>query len=288
MLTEMAEDDDSEDGETSDALHPYAAARAVLKVLYDTFLHYGNRGWSISPRKDGQDNFRSVGLGEAAARKALRLLVDKSLVEYRGTDSFVITDYGVSVSDHPSSLEHELPVPSSEPVPAAPILSNEVDLLGLDAIAAVVVNDALREIVTRDVVELVSAMRAGLAKCTIILGGSLLEAVLIDVLDRNRAVASSYMRKRRFPEDASLFDLINIAGDQRLLESPRYLLSPTSVAIAKAVTNHRDLIHPHAEARGRIRVDAATAQAIVHLLNVVVRDLAAAGERGDIDAYVEK
>jgi len=48
------------------------------------------------------------------------------------------------------------------------------------------------------------------------------------------------------------------------------------------------LIHPHSEARGRIRVDEATARAVLHLLTIVVRDLEEAKERGDIAAYETK
>jgi hypothetical protein len=121
-----------------------------------------------------------------------------------------------------------------------------------------------------------------------LLGGSILEGILVDVLDRNRALASSYMKKRRFPEEASLQDLIAIAGDSALLDPPRHLLTPTSIALANAVTDHRDLIHPHSEARRRILVDEATARAVVHLLTIVVRDLVEANERGDIAAYENK
>ncbi len=162
------------------------------------------------------------------------------------------------------------------------------DVRELENIATLVESEEVREIVVRDVAELKSALRHGMAKCALLLGGSILEAVLVDVLDRNRALASSYLKKRRFPDEASLPDLIAIAGDPTLLESPRHLLTPTSAAVARAVTDHRDLIHPHAEARGRIRVDETTAQAIVHLLSLVVRDLLEATERGDVAAYVNK
>jgi hypothetical protein len=158
----------------------------------------------------------------------------------------------------------------------------------LGSIEALMQSEELRALVVRDLAELEDAIRFGLAKSSLLLGGSILEGLLVDVLDRNRAVASSYLKKRRFPEEASLPDLIGIAGDAALLDAPRHLLTPTSVALAKAVTDHRDLIHPHAEARGRIRVDMATAQAVVHLLTVVVRDLNEAKQRGDIQAYVDK
>lgn len=99
-------------------LHPYAAARAVLKILHEIFLQHGHRNWSVSAATDGKPNFAHIGLDEEAATKALRLLVTKHLAEHRGTKGFVISDRGVSTSDHPKTLDFALPVPAqvaSEP-----------------------------------------------------------------------------------------------------------------------------------------------------------------------------
>jgi hypothetical protein len=181
--------------------------------------------------------------------------------------------------------------PAGAPEPAGTHQDMELDVADIGELARIeglMESDEMRAIVIRDLAELKHAIRFGLAKSILLLAGSILAGLLVDVLDRNRAVASSYMRKRRFPEDASLPDLIGIAGDATLLDANRYLLTPTSTALAKALTDHRDLIHPHAEARGRIRVDKATAHALVHLLGVVVRDLNEARQRGDVQAYVDK
>ena len=161
-------------------------------------------------------------------------------------------------------------------------------LAELSNVDALIENEQIREIVLRDIGELKNAIRWAMPKSILLLAGSILEGILVDVLDRNRAIASSCMKRRKFPEDASLQDLVAIAGDAAVVDSPRHLLTPTSLALAKAITDHRDLIHPHAEARGHIQVDDSTARGIVHLLNVIVRDLDAAKARGDIDAYVSK
>jgi hypothetical protein len=268
--------------------HPYNAARKVLKFLYDIFLKYGHRNWSISPIKDGKENFASVGLDGDTARQALRLLVSKNLAKFMGTDAFVITDYGVSACDHPDVLERELPIGRGDTGAVGERQSTNADLGALANVGDLLEDEDIRNIIARDIMELKVAANFGLAKSTLLLGGSVLEGILADVLDRNRAVASSYLKKRRFPEEASLQDLIRIAGDPAIVDSPRHLLTATSIALANAVTDHRDLIHPHAEARGHIRVDNTTAQSIVHLLSVVVRDLLEAKERGDIAAYADK
>jgi hypothetical protein len=278
----------AESATTTAAVHPYEAARRVLKVLHHYFLEHGNRLWSISPVKDGKNNFASVGLDADGATKAFQLLVSKGLAEYMGNAAFVITEYGVTACDHPSTLDHELPIPGKDSQGAAAAGPSNIHLGVLADIGQLVTGDSLREIVTRDIEELRNAVAAGLSKCVMLLAGSILEGVLVDVLDRNRALAASYMKKRRFPEDASLQDLVSIAGDAALLDAPRHLLTPTSVVLAHAVTDHRDLIHPHAEVRGRILVDETTARGVLHLLTVVARDLMEAKGRGDITAYENK
>ena len=146
----------------------------------------------------------------------------------------------------------------------------------------------LAGVVTRDLSELGRVTGVGGSKSSLLLCGSVLEAILVDVLDRNRAVAGSYMGRRKFPDDASLNDLIRIASDAKLIDDTRYLLSSTAAGMAGTITEHRDLIHPHAELRGRMRVDNATVEAMIHLLGLVVRDLAEAEARGDIAAYAAK
>ncbi len=87
--------------------HPYQIARRVLLDLHKVFLERGDQLWSVSPT-----GFHDIGIDEETARKALRLLATKKLVRYVATNSFVISDYGVSACDHPSTLERELPAPS--------------------------------------------------------------------------------------------------------------------------------------------------------------------------------
>ncbi|MBN8609159.1 MAG: hypothetical protein J0L92_01140 [Deltaproteobacteria bacterium] len=149
-------------------------------------------------------------------------------------------------------------------------------------------DEALHRIVVRDLAELAGATASGLHKSALLLCGSVLEAVLVDVLDRNRAVATTYMGRKKFPDDASLPKLIEIAGDASLLPDGRHLLSETAIGLARTITDHRDLIHPNAETRARIRIDAQTTQAMITLLGLVVRDLSEADGRGDIKAYADK
>jgi hypothetical protein len=95
-------------------------------------------------------------------------------------------------------------------------------LAELSKIEDLVENEQIREIVSRDIGELAEAIRFDLPKSILLLAGSILEGILVDVLDRNRGVASSFMKKRRFPEDASLQDLVAIAGDPSSIRSDTF------------------------------------------------------------------
>lgn len=172
---------------------------------------------------------------------------------------------------------------------AAPERASLSGVAELAATLAFVADQDLTEALRRDLRELEAAAGNGLWKCSLLLCGSIVEAALIDVLDRRRDLATPYLKKgRKFPEDASLHDLIAMAGDDELIGGGNRLLSDTAVGFAKTITEHRDLIHPHAEVSGHIRVDKETAESMLHLLKLVVRDLADANDRGIITLYENK
>ena len=139
----------------------------------------------------------------------------------------------------------------------------------------------LRSIVDRDLDELDAAIRAGLHKCSAILAGSIVEALLIDMLDQNRAIASSHLKRKKFPEEASLGELVTIATAEGLLEA-------MATGLVEHLKDFRDLVHPDRERRTKPKVDATTAAALVSLLGLVVRDLASAAVDGKLAAYVAK
>lgn len=155
------------------------------------------------------------------------------------------------------------------------------------------VGDArVANIVRRDIGELSLVLGAGGHKSVLLLCGSILEAVLLGVLDRNPGIAQSCLPKgrKRWPDDASLPVLIGMARTIKVRVGEKgvsNLLSPTVMGLLQSISDHRDLIHPRAEAREGIRVDQTTAKAMLHLADVVVRDLLAAEEEGTLKAYQE-
>jgi hypothetical protein len=133
---------------------------------------------------------------------------------------------------------------------------------------AYVADPALRALVARDYAE---AQRAFVAKCwksVIILSGSLIEALLLDLLQKNAAGA---LQSKVAPAQADLnrwvlSQLIDVAVDLNLV----------SVAIAKLshpVREYRNLIHPGVELRTNIAFDSEEARIALEVLHIVDRDL---------------
>lgn len=113
--------------------------------------------------------------------------------------------------------------------------------------------------------------------------------VLIDVLDRRSNLAGSLLKNRKkFPDKASLYDLLYIAGHKELLGDEKRFLTDTAIGLCNIVKDHRDLIHPHKELRSKFQIDSDTAKSMIHLLRLVIRDLADSHIRGLLKLYEEK
>jgi hypothetical protein len=145
----------------------------------------------------------------------------------------------------------------------------------------------LASMVARDLAELDAARVAHAAKASILLIGSVLETVLLDVLSRNEGE----MRRRfpkTWPDRVSLGQLLEAAGSLPVAlgdGSVVSLLPPLTGKKGTVVTDHRDLIHPRAEVRGQAPVDTHTADTMHGILREVLRDLNRAHEDGVFEAY---
>jgi hypothetical protein len=146
----------------------------------------------------------------------------------------------------------------------------------------------LLAIVRRDIADLGQAAISGLHKPALLLCGSIMEAVLVDVLDRNPAVAQSFMKNGKgWPDDASLPVLISIseAIKVRVATTEKHILSKSAAGMVDCIKDHRDLVHPRAEVRDSMKVDAATVEGMVAMLKLVIRDLDQANASGALKAY---
>jgi hypothetical protein len=145
----------------------------------------------------------------------------------------------------------------------------------------------LSRMVARDLGELDSAVRAANVKSAVILAGSILEAVLLDVLGRNEHEARQRLGKK-WPDRASAMDLIAAASAIAVAlpdGTTTPLLPPLTGKKGMVVVDHRDLIHPRAEVRGAATIDTNTVLTMQGVLGVVLRDLREAQVKGVLDEY---
>jgi hypothetical protein len=270
-------------------------ARQLLVYLYQWYRKTEGRSLVVYWNEETQ---RETGLDEAAFTAAAQRLIERYFAKYY-TQGITLTPMGVQAAESPARLDHELPISMSAPDKSMDTggAASDADaqfqrLLDVDEMVgrlAFVRDVRLRSIVERDLRELELSLRNQLNKASLILCGTLLEAVLLDVLDRRFDVAETYMSKNaKWPNDASLKKLVKIAGSVELTDAhhrPARLLTKSAVGTCNAIIEHRDLIHPHAEVRGEVKIDADVVIAMVGLLRVVLGDLSSAGENGVINAY---
>ncbi len=207
----------------------------------------------------------------------------KGLAKWSGLGGVItITPRGVAAQENQRVLSAELEVEQIQMTSAVMPADQAAAFASCrDTFPAIFADHDLLAIVQRDLAELERALAAGLHKSTMLLAGSITEAILLDVCNRNPPVAAGYLKQARdYPEKASLDHLIDIAQGEGIL---------VDIADKMAVVrSHRDLIHPECERRTKPLVDGATAGALVALLRIVVRDVKLAIESGSVAAYAAK
>src|SRR6266849_1084576 len=151
---------------------------------------------------------------------------------------------------------------------------------------------ALRAILRRDAQELERVRSAGGDKSVLLISGGILEGVLIDVISKRPDLAQPLFEKvkkgnRRFPDEAGLRDLLDLATSAELAPNCGPLLSDQVSKLGESVIDHRDLIHPHREVRaaGGLPIDKYTADALYNVLCLVLRDVANAAKNGWVRRY---
>ena len=128
------------------------------------------------------------------------------------------------------------PPPGAAPKPKTP--PSTVDLTWM-------YDDELRKIAESDRAELAVCQPHGAHKASMLLAGSLCEAMLLDVFQRNEPLTRNLLGKSggQFPERTNVDELIELAIRQGFITS-------TVKEYANAMKVHRDLIHPN-----RVRVE---------------------------------
>lgn len=129
----------------------------------------------------------------------------------------------------------------------------------------------LKEIIQRDYEEVQKVKNVNAAKATIVLSGSLIEALLLDCLlkDEPKALASTKAPSEKNFSEWTLNELIIVARDLGIISS-----DATSKFI-DPVRDFRNLIHPGKEKRSKIKFSMEEAHIAFQVLKIVIRDLKA-------------
>ena len=136
-----------------------------------------------------------------------------------------------------------------------------------------VTDDILRDIVIRDYKELQSAKSSSAIKTRLILSGGLIEAILLDILQRNESRAHNAKKaerkkdgKEKSLDEWSLGNLIDVAVELELISS-------STQSFGHSVREYRNLVHPGKEKRSNYKIQEEEADIAEKVLDIVIRDL---------------
>lgn len=250
-------------------MEPNELKRRLLGLYYAIYEKGG-----VTAYLHAQEREEKVAVQDLAARGLLK------------PSSAQISQLGVRAWEH-QALDEVLPLKARRPTPSSE-RGAWIPFAKVRGSLAFMKDAKLQAMVERDVDELEGAATFGLTKSVMMLCGSILEAVLADVIGRRPDLAGSFApRGKKNPpkfERWSLPDFIDAATSSSLANGVEPLL--VAKDDANAVVDHRDLIHPNAEVRGHAVVDEIAARRICLLLWRVVGDLnAAAAPGGVIERY---
>ena len=128
-------------------------------------------------------------------------------------------------------------------------------------------NADIRKILERDHVDLQKCLIAQSWKPAIILAGSGIEAILVDVLQAKETQAKGADAAQKGNIDAwDLIDLINVAIELKLI-------SEGALKLSNSVRGYRNLVHPGNEVRNKLKVGKEEATIAFNVLEMVYRDL---------------
>jgi hypothetical protein len=128
--------------------------------------------------------------------------------------------------------------------------------------------NGLRSIVNRDYPELLVAFTASCKKSSLVLAGSIIESILLDLAlwDVAAAMKTTAAPKNRDPLRWSLDELINVAVELHPVLAPVQTMS-------HAIRQYRNLVHPAVELRGNLKVEIEEARLAITLISILQREL---------------
>lgn len=234
-------------------------------------------------------------LGQDERRdRALRSLIGKGKAEMLDNARVVVTERGLGsdVLSREMLLDDSARPSSPRDGDEAPEEPNVLKQLLARLMEAGALTREFGSLLERDAGEVDICLRGGAHKAALILCGSMLEGVLVAVLGHNQQRADEEFKllkgrqHKSFPDDTSLPDLVTLARKPGLCVGLPPLLREVHGELAKLVAAHRDLVHPHAEAREeQLPINVHTATAVQANLCVLLDGLARQIESGWLAHY---
>jgi len=207
---------------------------SIVRVLESTLDEIENNFPGLVPKFNPQDFFSHSALKDNYYRIA-------------GISSFI----GIAISNLRVEIEDSEITPITEKRNFPFIIDNE-----------------LRKILERDYSEIQRAFIAQCWKSVIILCGSAIEAILLDLLlqDDEKAKSSQKAPEGKNLIKWSLNNLIDVAIDLELVTEGIAKLS-------HSVREYRNIIHPGNEIRNKIEFEKEESRIAIEVLNILHRDL---------------
>jgi len=127
----------------------------------------------------------------------------------------------------------------------------------------------LKEIIQRDYEEVQKVRSVNAVKATIVLSGSLIEALLLDSLikDEQKATTSIKAPPKKILSEWNLNELIIVARDLGIISSD------AASRFIDPIRDFRNLIHPGKEKRSKMKFSMEEANIAFQVLKIVIRDL---------------
>jgi len=127
----------------------------------------------------------------------------------------------------------------------------------------------LRTIIERDYEEVQKTMVAGAHKATVVMCGSIMEALLLDALSKDEPKARGSSKAPASPvKKWRLETLIDVAIDLGII-------GPGADKLSHSIRQYRNLIHPSVEVRSRLKAENEEARIAIEVLRMIIRDLSA-------------
>jgi hypothetical protein len=256
------------------ALNSGAFINSLLGQCYNTMaeLSKAKLNYDIEALKAQKSNLSNADLETLISRQEdlltnlIELFALPSIPEWAKKDSRLMDHVKEGLKNESlkilesAKLNAKIDLAEVGKLPALPT-TDEITIEKLDFI----ISPDLRSIIERDIKELNLCIRQGTVKVIIVLCGSIIEAILLDLLSLHESESLSATKKGKGPIYRwNLENLIDVALELNLINTGVTMFS-------HSLREYRNLIHPGRELRDNLKVAPEEAAIAVQVLKMVLR-----------------